>query len=258
MIDANAYLGHFAFRQLRHNTGPGLTRLMDRFGIQRAVVSSAASITYRNPQPGNEELAAEVKADRGRLIPFAVLSPVYAGWRDDLKTCHEQFGMKGVRLYPGWHKYALTDPRCRELVNAAAERRMVVAIPVRVEDRRQQGWLIDIPDVELDDIAALIRACPNARFLVQNAAGVAGSALGGAKLPANFAVDTARLTVEFGNDLARTIQVLGEDRVLFGTGMPFHYPGPALTRLEMLEAPGAVKEKLRSKNAERWLGLSPA
>ncbi len=258
MIDVSAHLGHYAFRRLRHNTAAGLVRLMDRFGISRAVVASAASITYRNPQSGNEEVASEVEAQRSRLIPFAVLSPVYAGWEDDLKICSEQFGMRGVRLYPGWHNFKLSDPRCRDLVNAAAARGMVVSIPVRVEDRRQQGWLVDIPDVDPDEIAGLIRACPKARFIVQNAGGLSGSALGrkDGGLPENYAVDLGRLSVEFGNEIGRLLTVLGEDRLLFGTGIPFHYPGPALVKLEMLRAPDAVKEKIRSKNAERWLGLA--
>jgi predicted TIM-barrel fold metal-dependent hydrolase len=257
MIDVSAYLGHFAYRQLRHNTGAGLVQYMDRFGIQRAVVSSAAAITYRNPQAGNEEVAAEVAAHRSRLIPFAVLSPAYAGWQDDLKICHEEFGMKGLRLYPKWHNYTLADPRCRALVDAAAERSMVISIPVRVEDPRQQGWLIDIPDLNLDEVARLIRACPKARFIVANGSGIVNSALGrGAKgLPGNYAVDISRLSVEFGNELGQLISILGEDRVLFGTGMPFQYPGPALAKLDMLEASAAVKEKIRSQNALRWLGL---
>ena len=258
MIDVNAYIGHFAYRQLRHNTGAGLVRLMDRFGIQRAVVSSAAAITYRNPHAGNEETAAEVEAHRGRLIPFAVLSPAYAGWQDDLKICHEKFGMRGVRLYPHWHGYALSDPRCRDLVNAATERGMAIAIPVRVEDRRQQGWLVDIADLELGEIAGLIRACPKARFIVQNASGVAGSVLGSRNngLGENYAVEITRLSVEFGNEIGRLVAALGDDRVLFGSGMPFHYPGAAIVRMEILEAPEEVKAKIRSRNAERWLNLT--
>jgi predicted TIM-barrel fold metal-dependent hydrolase len=257
MIDVNAYLGHFAFRQLRHNTGAGLVKLMDRFGVQRAVVSSAAAITYRNCQAGNEETAAEVEAHRSRLIPFAVLNPTYAGWEDDLKLCHEQFGMKGVRLYPRWHNYTLADPRCRALAEAAAARKMTVAIPVRVEDRRQHGWLVNIPDLEMDEIAGLIRACPSTRFLIQNAGGLSGTALGNraAGIPSNFAIEITRVPVEFSNEVGRLVELLGEDRVLLGTGMPFHYPGPALVRVEVLQASEAVKQKIRKTNAERWLGL---
>lgn len=257
MIDVSAYLGHFAYRQLRHNTGAGLVAYMDRFGIQRAVVGSAAAITYRNPQSGNEEVAAEVEAHRARLIPFAVLSPAYAGWQDDLKICHEQFGMKGVRLYPKWHNYKLPDARCRALVDAAAERNMVISIPVRVEDRRQQGWLVDIPDVDLTEIAGLVRACPKARFIVANASGIAGSALArGNDVPANFAVDISRVGVEFGNELGRLLKILGEDRVLLGTAMPFQYAGIAFAKLDMLGASEALREKICSQNAARWLGLA--
>jgi hypothetical protein len=36
LIDVNAYLGHFAFRQLRHNDPDGLLRLMDAKGIDKA------------------------------------------------------------------------------------------------------------------------------------------------------------------------------------------------------------------------------
>jgi predicted TIM-barrel fold metal-dependent hydrolase len=228
---------------------------MDRFGISRAAVSSAAAITYRNPQPGNEEVAAEVEAHRSRLLPFAVLSPAYAGWEDDLKICHEQFGMRGLRLYPHWHNYQLSDSRCRALVDAAAELGMVTCIPVRVEDRRQQGWLVDIPDVEPDEIAVLIRACPKVRFIIQNAGGISGSVLGRRNngLPRNYAVDIGRLSAEFSNEIGQMLTVLGEDRVLFGTGMPFHYPGPAIVKLEILRVPDSVKERIRSRNAEAWL-----
>ncbi|MFN0172436.1 MAG: amidohydrolase family protein [Bryobacteraceae bacterium] len=252
MIDVNAYLGHFAFRQLRYNNAEGLLRLMDRAGIQEALVSSAASITYRNAHSGNEEVAAQVKGHAGRLVPAAVLNPAYAGWRDDLKICQEEFGMRGVRLYPRWHQYRLNDPRVLELVDAAAERRMLISIPVRVEDRRQQSWLVDVPNVDFDEIAGLIRACPQARFVLVNGSGYAGSILGRKNngLPANYVIDIALLTAEISNEIGQLIANLGEDRVVFGTGMPFHYPEPALAKLEILEVSDAVKEKIRRGTVE--------
>ncbi len=149
ILDVNAYLGHYASRQLRHNTASSLLALMDSKKIDRAVVASASTITYRNAQAGNEEVAAEVKPHRDRLIPFAVINPAYAGWQDDLKTCHEELGMKGLRLYPKWHRYSLTGDRCLELVHAATERGLIVSIPIRVEDNRQRSWLVDVPDVPL-------------------------------------------------------------------------------------------------------------
>jgi predicted TIM-barrel fold metal-dependent hydrolase len=255
IIDVNAYLGPFAFRRLRHNTADALLKLMDARKIDRAVVSSAAAITYRNTQSGNEEVDAEVKAHRDRLIPFAVINPTYAGWEDDLKACHERSGMRGLRLYPGWHDYRLSDPRCLDLVRAAAARGLIVSIPFRVEDHRERSWLVDVPDLSLDDVAALIRACPEARFLLLNGIGYTRSSLGrvDGSLPANYRIEISRLTAFLDNEIGALIQSLGPGRIVFGTGMPFNYPDPAVLKLEMLEVSPEHKERIAWRNAAEWL-----
>jgi len=255
IIDTNAYLGSFAFRQLRHNTAPELLRLMDEKGIDRAMVSSASAITYRNAQSGNEEVAAAVGPHRDRLIPFAVINPFYAGWQDDLKTCHEQFGMKGLRLYPKWHNYALSDPACRDLIHQATERDMVVSIPIRVEDYRQRSWLADVPDLTMEEIVALVKACPRARFVLLNGARYTSSPLGKKDngLSANYWIEISRLRATLANEIGELLSRLGAERVVFGSGMPFKYPDPALLKLAVLDAPPDVKEKIRSGNAARLL-----
>ena len=259
IIDMNAYLGHFAFRQLRHNTAGSLLALMDRAQIDRAVVSSASSITYRNTQAGNEEVAAEIKPHSDRLFGFAVLNPAYAGWRDDLKICHQQFGMRGIRLYPRWHNYRLTAPACRDLVQAAADLSMLISIPLRVEDRRQGSWLVDIPDVDREEVASLIQLFPNARFVLVNGSGYDASLLGRKAngLPSNYVIDIALLSAEVPNETSRLIENLGEDRVVFGTGIPFHYAGPALTKMQILQVDEKVKDRIRWRTAASLLRLSP-
>jgi predicted TIM-barrel fold metal-dependent hydrolase len=257
MIDVNAYLGHFAFRRLRHNTAASLLTLMDAKKIDKAVVSSAAAITYRNAQAGNEEVAEQTGDHRDRLIPFAVINPFYAGWQDDLKICCEQLGMTGLRLYPKWHNYSLSSPCCRELITAATERGMVISIPIRVEDNRERSWLLNIPDVPLDEIVELVKAHPNARFLLLNGAGYTGSPLGRKNngLPANYAIELSRLTALLGNELGRLMTNLGPERLMFGTGMPFNYADPALVKLEVLDASETDKAKIGSQNAAKWLRL---
>jgi predicted TIM-barrel fold metal-dependent hydrolase len=257
IIDVNAYLGPFAFRRLRHNTASSLLALMDAKKIDRAVVSSAAAITYRNAQAGNEEVAEQVQGHRDRLIPFAVINPFYAGWQDDLKICHEEFGAKGLRLYPKWHNYSLSSPSCRELIQAATERGMIVSIPIRVEDNRERSWLLNIPDISLDEIVELVKAHPKARFVLLNGQGYPGSPLGRKNngLPSNYAIEISRLTALLGNEIGQLIANLGADRVMFGTGMPFNYPDPALVKLEVLDASESDREKIRSQNAATWLRL---
>jgi predicted TIM-barrel fold metal-dependent hydrolase len=255
IIDFNAYLGPFAFRRLRHNTASTLLKLMDSRAIDKAVVSSAAAITYRNAQAGNEELAEEVKLHRDRLIPHAVVNPAYAGWRDDLKACHEGMGMGGLRIYPKWHRYGLADPICLELVRSATERGMAITIPIRVEDVRQRSWLVDVMDITQEELVGLVKSCPEARFVLLNGTHYERSALGrqGGGLPANYLIEISRLDPLLVGDSERLISNLGADRLVFGTGMPFNYPEPALLNLEVLDASKEDKEKIAWRNAERCL-----
>ena len=256
LIDTNAYLGPFAFRRLRHNTPGQLLKLMDAKGISKAAVSSAAAITYRNAQSGNEDLAEAVRPHRDRLIPLAVINPFYAGWKDDLKVCHEEFGMKGLRLYPKWHHYELTDACLLELVHLATDRGMTISIPLRVEDNRQRSWLVDVPDLRPADLVPLIKGNPKARFVLLNGAGFAGSPLGqkDKELPANYAIEISRLTAVMANEIGQLVTRLGPDRVVFGTAVPFNSPDPALVKLEVLDVPEAVKEQIRWKTAAKLFG----
>jgi uncharacterized protein len=252
-IDVNAYLGQFAFRRLRDNTADTFLRRMDALGIDRAVVSSANAITYRNPQPGNEDLAADIGSHRDRLQAFAVINPAYAGWKDDLKACHEELGMTGLRLYPAWHGYKLSDPVCRELVSEAADRRMIVAIPQRVEDYRQRSWLVDIPDLALADVAALVESAPETKFLLLNGLGYINSPLGRSGFAENYLIEISRLSAVLANEIGRLMDTIGADRLVLGTGMPFSYPEPALLKLDVLAASPGDKEKIAGENAARWL-----
>jgi hypothetical protein len=257
IIDTNAYLGPFAFRRLRHNTADGLLRLMDAKRIDKACVSSAASIVYRNAQSGNEELAEAVASHRDRLIPFAVVNPFYAGWRDDLEVCHREFGMKGLRLYPKWHNYALTDPCCLDLIDAATERGLLVSIPFRAEDSRQRSWLVDVKDLTPAEIVPLVQARPKAKFLLLGGIGFSASPLGNPKsgLPANYWIETSRLSAVLDDELRQLVRGLGAERMVFGTGMPFNAPDPALLKMEVAGLGDADKEKIFATNAAGLLGL---
>ncbi len=257
IIDMNTYLGHWPFRRLRHNTAAALVELMNEKGIDHACVSSASAIFYKNSQAGNEELAEDIEPHRDRLIPFAVINPTYADWQHDLDVCVNDFGVKGLRLYPNYHNYALSDACCHELIRLATERELIVSIPIRQIDQRQRHWLIEIPDVALADIAALVKAHPEAKFVLVNGLGFPRSELGQADngLPQNYFIEISRLSAVMAAEIRVLMDNLGAERVVFGTGIPFKYADPALVKLEVLEATEEEKEAVRSGNAARLLGL---
>ncbi|MGD9498522.1 MAG: amidohydrolase family protein [Armatimonadota bacterium] len=257
IVDMNAYLGHWPFRRLRHNTAEGLVALMDRAGIDRACVSSASAIFYKNSQAGNEELAEQVAGYADRLIPFAVINPTYADWQHDLQVCVEQFGARGLRLYPHYHNYALADGCCNELIAAAVERGLVVSIPIRQIDQRQRHWLLEVPDVALSDLSTLVTRHPEAKFVFLNGIGFVNSPLGKPDndLPANYAIGISRLSALMQSEIRQLLDNLGTTRVVLGTGMPFKYPEVALLKVEVLEAGDEEKQAILGGNALRLLGM---
>jgi predicted TIM-barrel fold metal-dependent hydrolase len=256
IIDVNAYLGPFAFRHLRHRTASELLGLMDSRGIDRAIVSGAAAITYRNPQPANAELIAEIAPHPDRFIPFAVINPAYAGWADDLDACLD-LGFRGLRLYPKWHNYELMSAACLDLIDRATQHGMIISIPLRVEDPRQRSWLVDVPNVSVSELADVVAARPQARFHLVNGQGFAGSVLGrpGNGLPENYRIEISLLNVLLNDEVETLIANLGPDRLLFGTGMPFQYPDPALAKIEVLAPDDALKARILHQNAAEWLDL---
>jgi len=112
-----------------------------------------------------------------------------------------------------------------------------------------------VPDVPLDELVTLVRAFPQARFIFLNGIGFSRSPLGrkDGGLPANYWIEISRLSALLANEIGELVSQLGADRIVFGSGMPFKYPDPALLKVKVLDAPLEAKEKIRSGNAARLL-----
>jgi predicted TIM-barrel fold metal-dependent hydrolase len=224
--------------------------------IEKAVVSSLHSVFYSDAHSGNEELARWVHPHCDRLIACATLNPAYPGCAQDLRQCCEEWGMRGLRLFPAHHRFSLASAECHELVAAATERGLHVAIPSRLEDRRQRHWMDTVGEVKLSEIAELARACPRAEIVVLEAIGVENSpfvrdsSLAGARVRFEF----SRMATVLQQTIPLLLERLGAQRLVFGSGAPLKIPGPAVLKLELLKVPAEVKAQLAADNMARLLG----
>lgn len=277
MLDINAYVGHWPFKQLKHNTCGLLLDRMNKFGVDASVVSNINGIFYKNTQSANEELYEEINSDdrfRDRLIPFAVINPIYAGWRDDFETCVDKLGMKGLRLYPKYHDYEITDAALVELVKMARDRGLPVAFDIRMVDSRQRSWM-DIPLFEgnaaekfdiitkewaVRNVIPIIREVPDAKYMIVNVANNIGLNDGDMEVvkKADILFDTSGRVLREDNTLSELLKRFGKDKFAFGTHGPILDYLTGRLRIESMtesEADEATKEMLRSGNAKRMLGL---
>ena len=277
LLDINAYVGHWPFKQLQYNTCSKLLDRMNKFGVDVSVISNINGIFYKNTQSANEELYDELKSDsryKDRFIPFAVINPIYAGWRNDFETCITKLGMKGLRLYPKYHDYEMTDPSLIELVKLARDRGLPVAFDIRMVDSRQRSWL-DIPVFEgnaavkfdiskkewtLKNIVPIVREVPDAKYIIVNLANDMKLTSEEMELikKADILFDTSGRAIGGGNTLSELIKKFGSERLAFGSHSPILDYLTGRLRIESLseaEADERTKEMLRSGNAKRILGI---
>ena len=270
-LDVNAYVGHWPFHQVRYNTCRTLLERMDQFGVDISVIANMNEVFYKNTQSANEELRQEIRSERrfsDRFIPFAIVNPTYAGWRSDLKICVEKWGMKGVRVYPKYHDYEVTDPSLTELVQRARDYGIPVAFQLRMVDSRSRSWM-DIAYVNgkaspkkewtVKSIVPVVKAVPDAKFLILNVAnGIFVDKGEDMELfrKAEIVFDTSGRQV---TSLGNLLKTYGDEKFAFGTHSPFLDYLTGMLRIAALreeEADEKVRALVRSGNAKRILGIA--
>lgn len=266
IFDVNAWLGSWPFRALQDNTPETLVARLDRSGITAAAVSSIEAVFHRNVQPANERLARSVAPFSDRLVPLATINPAYVKWEDDLRVCHEELGMKGVRLIPQYHGYEIDGPEAKRLAAACRERGLSISVPHRMEDARQRHWMDPGRMVDLNRVANLIAAVPNVTVLVLNARMIARTPLwlrqDVREKPWYVDLSLAEIhyvlhrDVRHKQDMMDLIEQGGTGHIVFGTHLPFSYAGAALVKRAVLPVDAQTLHEISYGRAAKIFGLS--
>jgi predicted TIM-barrel fold metal-dependent hydrolase len=176
----------------------------------------------------------------------------------------DKLGMKGIRVFPKYHDYEITNPSLIELVKRARDRDVPVAFTYRMADSRLRSWMdIDYvvgtpkPEWTLKNILPIIKEVPDAKFMILNVANSMKLDEEDAALfkKSQVLIDTSGRTLL---DLGGLLKTQGKERFAFGTHSPILDYLTGLLRIESLresEADAATKELLRSGNTKRFLKL---
>jgi len=169
MIDVNVSLSRWPFRRLPLDETTALVSALKRQGFVQAWAGSFDALLHRDVAAVNHRLAAECRERGGGLLqPFGTVDPTLLDWRDDVRRCHEEHEMPGLRLHPNYHGYTLDDPRFAALLDEAAGRAMLVQIVVAMEDVRTQHPLVRAPRVDLSPLPKLVEDRPELQVIILN------------------------------------------------------------------------------------------
>ncbi len=252
-IDTNLSLFRWPYRRLPDDTPHQLAAKLRSLSIAEGWAGSFEGLLHRDITGVNARLAEACQDAQGvRLVPFGSVNPTLPDWERDLQRCHEEHDMPGIRLHPNYHGYPLDDPRFERLLRSAAERDLLVQLAVAMEDPRTQHAKLQVPEVDLTPLPEVVRQVPGARLMLLNYRPKARELALLAAVP-EIRFDIAR--VESTDGIARLVEAVSPQRVMFGTHAPFLIVESALIRIYESTLQEANIPMLLAENAKQLLGI---
>lgn len=251
MIDVNVYLSRWPFRRLPCDDTPALAEKLKNAGVKHAWCGSFDALLHKDIAGVNARLADDCKSHVGGekplLVPFGAVNPKLPDWKEDLRRCAEVHKMPGIRLHPNYHGYKLDDPDFAALIAAAAERKLIVQLAIRMEDPRTQHPLLQVPDVDAAPLEAVMKQHPNMRLVILNGLMPLRPDLVDKLAAAGVSFDIA--TLEGIAGLTRLLQSVPLERILFGSYFPFFAWEAAKLKLQESALARFQREAIGEKNA---------
>lgn len=253
MIDVNVNLSRWPFRRVVGDEANSLVANLRQRNVKQAWAGTFDGLLHKDLASANERLASDCRRyGAGFLVAFGSINPELPDWQEDLRRCHEEHKMPGIRLHPNYHGYDLKDPAFAELLHAAAARRLIVQLAVCMEDERTQHPLLRVPSVDIAPLAELVKNEPAARLVVLNS-----NPLHDVELARTLAA-TGRVyfdisMVESVGGVARLAREIPARHVLFGSHYPLFYFESALLKIREAGFADAEARAILEENADRLL-----
>lgn len=246
IIDIHGHLGEYGLFHSPKNGADDLVRRLDALGVERLLLSSNAAFAsdYRF---GNDQTAEALARHPGRLFGYAVANPNYPEETEqELERCLSKPGFVGVKLHPATHDYPLDGPGYGPALKWAEARKLPVLV---------HFWF-GHPRCGDGHVRHTVSAHPGVRLILAHLGGLDAAYRGIPALAREFpslTFDTAcsrspRGVLEF------LVEQGLEDRLVYGSDMPFIDPGAQLGKALFAAIPESARTKILCDNACRLMG----
>lgn len=239
------------YRRTLQFTEEDLVASMDRDGIDLAVV-----IARPSQHLGVDELralhdrTAEAIARRpDRLTGFCWATPrLGASGVDEVRRCLRELGYVGIKLHPSQEQFNIDDDEVVPYAGLAREYGVPVTVHTQLAVRGSEPWRM-LP---------LAESFPDVTFVMAHLGGDGGmvQTLAAAKIAAectNIAVEVSTTVTDPGATYLGPTNILGPERVLFGSDSPLHQPALNLLKLDLVEMPDEWRALISGGNLLRLL-----
>jgi len=245
VFDANLLLGRLGWRPVGVESASEMLCAMDRFGIERGLVSHLTACIH-DVQVGNKALFEAITGHEERLLPVPVVDLNDASWEDQVGVWHER-GVRALRLAPAFYHNRMDDGGTERL--AAVARCHGWPVVVTIEAVRAIPWHGASPSWAV----GLARSFPDIHILALGASrSHLGELLAGLGECPNLYLELAN--IQTGFVLERLVDAGLEDRLLCGSNYGASYANVCIERIKRSSVNDAVKAKVLYENAFAFLG----
>jgi predicted TIM-barrel fold metal-dependent hydrolase len=242
---------------------------MDRHGITRMVLIASV--------PTDEEsVAAAAQAYPDRIIAYFMANPTVEGAAALVKRAFSHLGVKGVCLFPAMHRFYLWEARLHPIYETVAAHGGIVFVhcghlKIGIRDKLGLPSRFEMRFANPVDLHGVAKAFPNLPFVIPHfGCGYFRELLLIADQCPNIYTDTSssndwvRLMpypLDLSTLFAKTLEVLGAERILFGTDSSFFPRGwrkdvfdAQIQALQGLHVPPSQVTQILGGNIARLLG----
>ena len=252
IIDTNVYLSRWPWRRVHGDEPQQLVQMLREAGVSEAWTGTLDGVFHKDVAAANERLVQDCHRHGPELlVPFGTVNPSLPDWEDDLRRCHEEFAMPGIRLHPDYHGYPLNARPCERLLRMAAERGRIVQIALRMQDARTLPRFLTLSAVDLAALPALASAVPKLRLILLNMANADLPQLSKLEGKSKVAFDIA--TLEGAGIVERAVAQCGIERILFGSYAPVFVMKSASLKMQESELSDRQMQAITHGNARRFV-----
>jgi len=217
--------------------------LMDKYGIDKRCVSWWQPMNA--PDEGNIKIAEVIKEYPERFLGFAVINPRwYQLAVDEVVKAKEKLGMVGLKFHPAACHYHSDSPCLNKVMEKGIELEFPMLFHCGADEYSHPR-----------NLGKLAARFPEATIIMAHMGEEAWfEAISTAGEYPNIILDTTG-SQNWYRILNFALDIVGEDRIVFGMDFPAYNMGPELAKVTEADITEEQKEKILGKNAAKILGL---
>ncbi|MGA2626968.1 MAG: amidohydrolase family protein [Candidatus Bathyarchaeia archaeon] len=238
IVDAHCHIGYFGGWANVGISAEELIVLNRKFNVVHSVV-------FTLPNSLSAEAARKYPKD---ISSYVWLNP-YDGEKavEELRASVKEGLCKGVKLHPLFQAFIADDPIVYPIMDEARRLKVPVAIHSGHPPFSLPWSIGELAEVYPDVTIVMLHMGHGHGLYIR-------AAIHTAKRYPNIVLETSGMPMH--TKIKEAMETVGEDRVIYGSDIPFHHPSVELQRVKMADLKDSQLRKLLHDNAVEKLGLT--